>query len=82
MNTKIRYYTQNVYGNNLMYYADSEVEEKMVRLLGQRTITVAKRSTLESIGFTFEQVLPPVPCAKCGGKRDVEAIICSSCKPQ
>lgn len=77
----IQYYIKSVYGTDKKYVADWRIMKLISALTHQATISSSHILALEQLGHKFEQVLPPVPCAKCGGKRDVEAIICSKCKP-
>ena len=59
MNKTIKYYTKNVYGNELRYILDKEISYNIQHLTGQNTISLYHIGALENLGFTFEQVLEP-----------------------
>lgn len=56
---KIQFYIREVYGNRLMYILDKDIAFRIQVLTGQKTISTNHVSALETLGFEFEQVLPP-----------------------
>lgn len=57
----IKYYTKNVYGNELMYLADANDAHNWYRLTGKKTIDAYAMEALKSLaGVEFERVFEPV----------------------
>lgn len=57
---KIEYYTKSVYGNNLIYLADSKAALSWWKITGLRTITVAQMEELANLtGAEFARVFEP-----------------------
>lgn len=56
--TVIEFFVKNVYGKELMYVKDEKLAQSLFQLTGHRTLTDDAKKAMESIGFTFEQVLP------------------------
>ncbi len=55
----IDFYTKNVYGNDLMYVSDPQIECHITSLTGRVTITNSDMFALQRLGFTFTEVLAP-----------------------
>lgn len=53
-------YTREVYGNRLIYVADSELAKTFEHLLGKKTLSLDNLVQLEDLGFTIEQVTQPL----------------------
>lgn len=56
---KIEIYTKNVYGNELTYFVDSKEATAIRILTSQKTLSEGNRKALETLGFTFEEILAP-----------------------
>ena len=57
MNTVIRFYAREAYGNTLFYPVDHPLA--LFRLTGQKTMTPRTMSALEIMGFKLVEVLNP-----------------------
>lgn len=55
---KIQYYIKNVYGNTNRYIKDPVLADAIRVLTGQKTVSEAQMKALETLGHSFEQVLP------------------------
>lgn len=53
-------YTREVYGNRLIYVADSGLAKTFEHLLGKKTLSLDNLVQLEDLGFTIEQVVQPL----------------------
>jgi hypothetical protein len=60
MNTKINFYVKSVYGTDMMYVADQKQAQLIKGLTGQKTLTNQVMTSLQALGFTFEQVMQPI----------------------
>jgi hypothetical protein len=56
--TVIQVYVKNVYGKDKTYVKDEKLAAALSQLTGHLTLTDEAKKALESIGFSFEQVLP------------------------
>lgn len=56
-NKSIRFYRDRVYGVVKFYVKDAEVAQAITLLTGRKTITEQDMKALETLGFTFEEVL-------------------------
>ena len=55
---KIEYYRKNVYGRELAYIKDPEIEGVVGRLTGRYTITSQDIESLQKLGHELVEVLP------------------------
>lgn len=56
----LKYYTRNVYGNDLIYLASEEDKDRFYKLTGNRTITKFQMNMLSALsGVEFERVFEP-----------------------
>jgi hypothetical protein len=56
---EIKIYRKHIYGNELTLYVDQEIGSAMFELTQKRTLTDRIRKSMEKLGFTFIEVLPP-----------------------
>lgn len=52
----VKFYTKNVWGNELIYLQPSEQADAINALTGQKTIHVWQMRELKKLGVEFEQV--------------------------
>lgn len=54
----IEYYKKNVYGIERTYIKDEKLEQVIVNLTGQKTLSESAMEALKELGVEFRQVLP------------------------
>lgn len=59
MNTQIEFYVKNVWGKDLRYIIDPQIRSALTTLTGTGTLCDYQLKPLESLGFTFKEVLQP-----------------------
>lgn len=55
----ISIYTREICGVRRIYVADETLAKHITQLTGAKTLEHRHIDAMESLGFTFEQVLPP-----------------------
>lgn len=58
-NKEIEYYVREVWGNRRCYIKDEEIAKAITQLTNRATLDMKDFAALETLGFTFKQVLPP-----------------------
>lgn len=58
-NKEIEYYTREVWGVRRHYIKDVETAKAVTMLTNRATLDMKDFIALETLGFTFKQVLPP-----------------------
>lgn len=54
---RIRIYAKNVYGRDLVYMEDPEIERNIQALTGKKTLGEPEIEALKNLGVEFEQVV-------------------------
>lgn len=57
---KIEFYAKDNYGTTHFYIVDPAMRSAVTQLTGQKTVSRSHMDALETLGFSFVQVLPPV----------------------
>ncbi len=61
---KLTFYVRHNYGTAQSYLYDAEAARAVAKLTGRKTVTDSDMAALIALGFSFEQVLPPVQSSR------------------